>query len=730
MSSSLFSLNRHPFVWTTPEDRPEVLRNVNDPHWHRFLEEAEAYFMKRGQITPPLLPHYCHDGDMDEVMAASVLAYVREDKRYCGWIADWLRGLIAYYQKIHPEWQHNMSLLMSWKRPGNTGHTNPRQFFDGFSAGGPYWVEAGFLSSVMHLYDMVETYAPEALSAQEKYDLEEAVSDFAARYAFHEEALKYSNRGMWSNAGILLSALTHHDPVTAQLLIEQSKRRNIQFRSTFFDDGSHAEGAADYHLMSVDALLCYALTASHVWRDIDFFGATSRDDTQSTYLGYPSIVESVRGYLRTTIPGPVINQNDRGVSIAAPIQLRPSLLYAYKKTRDPEIGWFIQNSRDYPTEPAPKDRAASLDSFYYNATRLDLLGLGRYQPLLNFWVSCPVAETRPPVSTFDVLPDHGAVFSRSGWNAKSSCVTGRFGYEGTGKGHRDHGHVTVISNGKRILDDPFPRYGHHASGSSLFHNTVTLDNIEPHAVIGRLTGTRHLPGMDAFQILNSGGCQPRRSYLHDPRDESNYWFAGHPVPPAFEFQRAVLHVHQQCVVLVDRVSRDASPAREPKIDWFFHSSFVPSVFSPEASATRETYQLQQRDVVNPPGTLEIEVRGKPRVAASQEWLNIGFADDQEKMELDLMPLDAPVYLDAGIHVAKREELRGGRLQDYFIRGRSLALKNRVVWVFSWGRPKPEISLKSAEGNAVSLRIDTSAGQKVDWHVDFANTSMELLNQGA
>jgi len=740
MSSSLFSLNRHPFVWTTPEDRPEVLRNVNDPHWHHFLEEADAHFTKNGQITPPKFPVYCHDGEVDEVMAASVLAYVREDKRLCGWIADWLRELTAYYQKSRGQWQENLALINQGKLPSTASDRNPRLFLEGFSRGNAYWVEAGLMSCVLHLYDMVETYAPEALSAQEKIDLEEALSNFASRYAFNEEAIKYSNRGMWANSGILIAALTHHDPLAARLLIEQSKKRQIQYRSTFFDDGVHGEGSADYHLMALDALLCYGLTASSVWTDIDFFGASSRDDSQSTYLGFPSFVETVKAYLKTAIPGPVIHQNDRGTSISVPLQLRPALLFAYKKTRDPEIGWFIQNSRNNLNvnnqlpdldRQKGKNHTASDAPSSFNVKRFDLLGLERYQPLLNFWVSCPVTEARPPVSTFDVLSDHGAVFSRSGWDAKSSCVTARFGYEGTGKGHRDHAHLTVTANGKRVLDDPFPRYGHPAHGSSLFHNTVTIDNTEPRAVIGRLAGVKHLPGMDAFQILNSGGSLPRRIYLHDPREESNNWFTNHPALPAFDFQRAVLHVHQQCVVLVDRVSRDSSPALEPKIDWFFHSAFAPAIFSLEVSPIREQYQMQQRDVGHPPGTLEIEVRGKPRVAAHQEWLNIAFAGQQETMEMDLMPLDAPVIIDAGVHLATKPEdiCGGGSLKDYFIRGRSLPLKNRVIWVFSWGRPKPEISLKSAEGNTVSLRIDTSSGQRVDWRVDFANNSMELLNRG-
>ncbi len=713
MNQSLFHQLKHPFVWTTPADRAEVLANVNEPLWHRFLEEAELHFTNVGELRHAKFPVFCHDGDLDEVMAVSVLAYVRDDRRYWRWVADWLRSLLAYYREVEPRWRENRSRILRGEQPTpfSKDNPNPRQFFEGFTRGGMYWVEAGLTSVVLHLVDLLEAYAPDELSVAEKAGVLEAVGSYADRYAFHEEAFKYNNRGMWSNAGVLLAAIAHANPQTGQLLRFQAARRNDEFRSTFLDDGFHVEGAADYHLMAADGLLSYTLTASHLGETSDLFAGKSGTEL---FQCYPPFADIARAYLRTVIPGPVLWNHSRGCSMFKPMMIRPALFWAWKLTHDPEIGWFLrqQMETDVSSDPTPLP-----------VTRSALLGLGEYQPLWNFWLYRPVDSIHPPVRACDVLPDHGGLFSRSGWEDAASCVTARFGYEGTGKGHRDHAHVTLTVGGVHVLKDPFPRVGPPGLESSPFHNTVTLDNAEPASVIGSLQSSLPAKGMDAFLISNSGGLLPHRIFLHDPRDETHYWFTNAPETANFNFQRAILHLHHRCVILVDRIVADSTR----RIDWFFHSDLSPVGYDPFAIPRFDNYQLRQRNVATPASILKVALRGEIRTVRREDW---------GEMLMEGMPLHASIRMmspDASLQIeqghwdqAEKRTSDGISLQgevDYFLRIRTEASVVHAVWVVAWGGEAPVVRV-SKEESLCKIHVD-HLGSSLDWSVDFDHGSMNL-----
>lgn len=715
--NSLFSLQKHPFVWTAPEDRPTVLANVNEPVWGRFLEEVEKHFSETRELRPPDFPIFCHDGDLDEVMAVSVLAYVRNDARYWRWIASWLRSLSTYFQKVSPGWHENLNRMLTADFPG-TG--NPRQFFEGFTKGGMYWVEAGLMSAVLHLLDLIEAYAPDALSEVEKTDLSTALADFAVRYAFHEEALKYSNRGVWGNAGMLISALAHPVPDAARLLLFQAEERNIQLRSTFMDDACHLEGAPDYHLMTVDALLCFALTAARFNPAKDYFGATTRDESRSPYLGYPGVIDLVRGYLRTTFPGPTPMQNNRGISVYKPVPLRPSLIHAYGLTKDPEIGWFIQQQLEQRLD----DPHTPL-----KVTPMALLGLGDYQPLMNFWLYRPLSEVRQPSKKCDLLPDHGTLVSRSSWNTNASCVAARFGYEGTAKCHRDHGHVTLTVAGRQILSDPFPRQGPKGNQTSLFHNTITIDNAEPSPVIGRLADVQTKSRHDSFLILNSGGTLPNRVLLHDPRQESNFWFTNQPRNPGFEFKRAVLHVHDRCLLLVDRVrcAKEDRPATH--VDWFFHTPLIPEGYQASAPSRSETYKLQQRTVLEKTSQLDLAVRGHARQIETGIGLDLPLTQGAVPVLFRAVPLNAPLLLELGHHETARERSSDGLSFegeiDYFLRYRSEALENIVAWMAVWDNSVSSPVFKLGAKGCVEIELGDSAPTVTRWIIDFEQDAIRI-----
>ncbi|GEM_PF-2153623 len=711
MNSSLFSRQLHPFVWTTPADRADVLANVNDPIWHRFLEEAEQHFATRGELRPATFPVFCHSGDLDEVMAVSVLAYVRDERRYWRWIADWLRGLLAYYHQAEPLWRENRARIMRGEPTTLAAAIpNPRQYFEGFTEMGRYWVEAGLSSAVLHLLDLLEAYAPTELNDAEKAGLLEVIGNFADRYAFHEEAFKYNNRGMWANAGVLLAGVARANPKTGALLRLQSARRNEEFRSTFLDDGFHVEGAPDYHLMAADGLLAYLLTASHLEPSQDLFAGA---DGAGPFQRYPSFVGIVRAYLRTVLPGPVLMNNPRGCSVSSPVTVRPALVQAWRLTRDPEIGWFL------------RQRMGEVFDAYQTplqVTKTALLGLGHYQPLLNFWLHRPVDEVRPPTRRCDVFPEHGGVFSRSGWGPEASCVTARYGYEGTGKGHRDHAHVSVIAGGVGILKDPFPRFGPDGLESSVFHNTVTLDNAEPAAVIGSLQGSASKPGLDAFLVSNSGGALPDRIFLHDPREETHYWFTNDPEPADFGFQRALLHLHDRCVVMVDRVVAD----RPRRIDWFFHSALCPQNYDASDAGRSDAYQLRRRNVATPPAVLTLMLRGPVRRVAREACLVIPLGNGAPGAALRLISLETPLDIETG-HSAEGTGNVGafkGEI-DYFVRARTEAREAFAVWVVTWGDTPSDVMAERDDRGAVHLTVNGGPAAPVSLQVDFNAGTLEL-----
>jgi len=673
MSSSLFEKSIHPFVWTTPAERSAVLANVNEPVWHRFLEESEAHFSRTGGLPPPKLPLFCHDGDLDEVMAVAVLAYVRGERRYWHWIADWLREVGRYFRQAAPLWRENRIAVMKGEGirmrnfDGSPVQGNPRQLFEGFTRGIAYWVEAGFSSMAFHLLDLLEAEAPEALSAAEKGVLLEALADYAARYAFHEEALKYNNRGLWANAGILIAALAERNPEAATLLLHQSARRHEEFRTTFFDDGFHAEGAPDYHIMATDGLLAYLLTASHLWSERPLFEGR---DGPEPFGRYPSFLRIVQAYLHTVIPGPVPWNYSRGCSISAPVSVRPALLQAWRMSGDPALGWLIRQRMEAVQpgygSPLPVTRSA-------------ILGLGHYQPLLNFWLYRPVDAAAPPRAKHHLLPDFGSLISRSGWDEQASCVTARFGYEGTGKGHRDHAHFTLTVAGRELIKDPFPRFGPKGLESAPFHNTVILDHREPVGVIGSLSGVHFGEGLDVWMIHNRGGKLPGRLFLHDPREESNYWFTLHPGEPDFSFRRAILHRHGRWVIVVDELETD----RPRHFDAFFHTPLRPAAYDPGAEARTVAYRIPPRMVVNGPRELEMPLRGEPVDAKAGEWGRTKLGDD---LFFRFFSPETALRLEAG-HRLHREETTTGDYarreeEDYYLKvsGRTGA---HAVWAFSW-----------------------------------------------
>ncbi len=704
-----FAALTHPFVWTTREERAAVLHNIDDPLWHRFLSEAELHFVKIGGLRPPVFPVWCHDGDLDEVMAAVVLAYVRDESRLWRWIADWLRGVIAYHRAHAERWDANLARIAVGDLPAPG---NPRQFFEGFVKGGAYWVEGGFMTVILHLLDLLEAHAPEALSATEKNGLRAALAGYARRYAFHEEALKYSNRGMWANAGVLCAALAHQDPGARRLLLHQAARRHDELRTTFLDDGSHGEGAPDYHLMALDALLAYALPVAQLTGHDAAFAARAGDEP---FGKSPAWTDAVRAYLRTVHPGPVLMNHPRGCSISTPVTLRPALLQAYRLTGDPEIGWFISNRIAH---------VADSSSSPLRVTPAAVLGLGQYQPLINFWLYRRVETPRPPKRRLDILPDHGGLFSRSGWSEDASILTARFGYEGTGKGHRDHGHVTVSAGGQVILADPFPRYGPPGLESSMFHNTVTLDRKEPAAVIGRLASQCIRERGDAFLLLNSGGALPSRDHLHDPREESNSWFTNHPAPPDFDFFRSLFHLHGRAVIGLDQVSRPAPSTGTPLIDWFFHTPLSIAAYTGNGPLREENYLMRRRNVISADGEIVVAVQGEAmRVEAGHKSV-VRLEGKDGGAFLCIAPLDTSLVLEFGRRTYSGPGLSPGASAEAvdFIRLRASTTSARIAWLLGWARAD-DAETFHAEASASLLRF--SLGSDVSGSVDLNSRLIDL-----
>jgi hypothetical protein len=700
-TGSGFSRLKHPFVSTTAAQRAEVMANVNDPLWHRFLEEAERHFANVGGLPAPKFPLFCHDGDLDEVMATVVLAYVRQDRALWRHVGDWVRALLTHYRQVAPQWKAHLAMVPQGIKPPTANQDNLAQFFDSFTRGCNYFTEGGLMVAFLHLYDMLEAYAPDELSVTDKLLLEDLLADYAVRYALHEEALKYSNRGLWANNGILVSGLTTRDPERAKLLLDQSWRRYQEFRSTFFDDGSQHEGSMGYQVMSVEGIFYYALTAAQVFPGRDCYGATKKDEATSLYLGYPDYVELARAYYRTAIPGPTLRSSPRGSSESVPLSLSTCFLHAYAVSRDPELGWFIQ-------QRAGKINQRCLTPM--KVTPCEVLGLGLYEPLKSFWVYRPVTEAHVPRRRLDVLTDHGGVFSRSGWGEQASCVTARFGYPGTGKGHNDHGHVSLSVAGVDVLVDPFPRVGPKGHDSSLFHNTVVLDNAEPGAVIGTLHSRSEVEGADGFLVFNDGGELPRRIFLHDPREDANRWFSNPPSTPAHRHRRAVIHAYDRGLVLADLVDRAESASARPHIDWFFHSALTPADFTANASFSSELYTMRKKNIMDKAAPLEMATQGK-RTAPVGEWTKVEWKKGDFRARLHVMPLDGPVEFSFGRHQIAGtngwdQTLKAGEA-NYFLRARQEGLRGRVVWAWSWDANNELPAVQTAPDGG--LKITTGAG---------------------
>ena len=598
---AIFETLRHPFVFSSAPSRAEILRNAERPEWRRFLEEAAGYFRHRDP-APPTFPAFCDDGGLDEIMAASVLAYVTRERIYFDHLAVWLRGMIALFSAVREKWEDNLRRIVRGQRPITEKPfftENPRQFFEGFS-GSYYFTEAGLMACAIHLLDMVEAYAPGLLSSVEKRQTLAALAHFADRYAFHEEALKYSNRGIWANAGVLISALCQQDPVAAALLLQQARGRNHQLRSTFFDDGGYAEGAWAYHAMAMDGLICYALIAEGAFGQSLAAGTSAAPD--DVYAGYPALETLVRTYVSSVIPGPLPRENPRGHGCHyshQPVWLRPSLLYAYARGRDAQIGWLIERLRPSTRAYHPSHHAAvrSAAGELRPASRptplpvtpTAILGLGSFIPLLNFWLDLPVTNAAPLPRGLSIWPDFGGVISRGDCQRDDrSTAWAHYGFLGTGKGHRDTLHVGLAVGEREILADPFPRNGPAGHISSLMHNTVIMDRSDPPTTIGQLL--EHVSGShaDAWIMQNAGGQPPRRAFMSDPRAESRYYFDVDPCPsPGFWHRRAVLHFHDRALIVLDLVRADNGYGHV--FDTMFHTLTPALNIPPDDGGAEETY---------------------------------------------------------------------------------------------------------------------------------------------
>ncbi|WP_185693407.1 heparinase II/III family protein [Puniceicoccus vermicola] len=711
----MFSRLPHPFVSSTASQRDEILENVNDPLWQRFLLEAESHFQKAGSIGQPKAGQlFCHDGKLDEVMAMAVLAYVRDDTGYWHQVGDWLRSLLKIYESLKDEWEIRYRQLTIGRIP-ESAMSNPRQFIDTFTPA--YWLEGGFMIMVLDLYDMLEAYKPNELTNDEKHHLEELLISFASRYIYHEESNKFSNRGLWANNGILAAALVHPNPKTADILLEQSWERYQIFRSTFFDDCLHGEGSTSYHVMSVEGVFYYALTASTVFKDRDCYEGRKPENPELQNLRYPDYVSIARAYYQTAIPGPTPMSSPRGAAFFKPVSINPAFLHAYSMSKCPELGWMI------------RQRASSINSKMptpLKVSNYDILGLGLYEPLKSFWVYRPIEEVRPPRRRFHVFPDHGEVFSRSSWKPDATCVTARFGYEGSGKGHRDHGHVTLYHSGLKVLADPFPEGEIDGHDSSLFHNTVTLDNMEPRAVIGSISTPQSLFDADSFMILNRGGFIPPRNYLHDLREDANSWFCNQPHEPNHEYKRAVLHIHDQAVLIFDSVSRETSETQSPHIDWFFHSEFSPTLGTPDSVVQTEIYRLQKKKIIDSEQNLQRKFKISEKPVERGTSKEIQWKNSHHQATLRIYPQSRALQLSTSHDSLERKEWGKVRTEAYSsLRARQNGLNGSVLWVWDVTTPLIDVSTNTLEDGKFEVSIKRKSGSNLSWVVDFTENQTTL-----
>ncbi|MBC2602751.1 hypothetical protein [Puniceicoccus vermicola] len=115
---TLFSRLPHPFVSSTSAERPGILQNLENPIWHQFVEESEKHFRTVGGLRPPHIGHYfCHNGDLDEVMATAMLAYIRDDRQLWFEVGDWLRALLQHYKSLKEVWAERFAQISLGKWP-------------------------------------------------------------------------------------------------------------------------------------------------------------------------------------------------------------------------------------------------------------------------------------------------------------------------------------------------------------------------------------------------------------------------------------------------------------------------------------------------------------------------------------------------------------------------------------------------------------------------------------
>ncbi len=699
---TLFDKLPHPFVASLASERDVILANAARPEWRLFLEEAARFFANR-EPSPPQFPAFPDDGGYDEVMAASVLAYVTKERKYQKFVAQWLRGLIEYFGKMRDIWENNLQSITHGLPPkvDPPYSGNPRQFFQGFT-GNYYFTEGGLMFCVLHLLDMLEAHAPELLCESEKAQVQAALAHFAQRYAFHEEAVKYSNRGMWSNLGLLVAALCHEDEQAAAVLLQQARQRYHELRSTFLDDGSFAEGSWGYHLYATDAIICYNLLVEHAFGQSLLAGCPP--SANDVYAGYPSMQKVLRAHTESVIAGETAWENPRGsgsLHCHLPVPLHPSLLYAYKINRDPHTGWIIERLRG-------QCRHTHVSSL--RVTPLAILDLGSHTPLLNFWLDRPIDNAAALPAGMMCFPDFGGIISRGDAVRQARSTTWcHYGFLGTGKGHRDMLHVALSINGSEILADPFPRTGPPGYNSAMMHNTVVMDRADPPVTVGRLLTSLTNKQADAWLMENTGGRQPQRAFMHDPRAESRYWFDVDPVDRAgFKHQRAIIHFWDKALVIVDGVVAD--DGRSHRFDTTFHT-LSPADEMPQLRGN-EAYIFHQRSFIRGKPVEKCTIPTDPINAAAAEPVVLHYGGTHPfKLLAWTFGLSKQLW-------ASRLSYPSGGPDVFAVRFAVETLRFQTVYAIVWDH---NFTVAATVSGSTGINVESSVG---NWHVDVSRVLLK------
>lgn len=713
--NSLFSKMRHPCVLSLPTERETILANASDPLWKQFIQEAQAHFDSGQDVPVPQFPLFCHNGDLDAIMATSVLAYVTGEQRYYQSIATWLRGVITYFFEKRPEWEAHLNMLTAGKLASDIDpkqQGNPRQFFEGFGLPGLYWVEGGVSICILHLYDLIEAYAPDLLTESEKLNIENALTHFATRFAFHEEALKYNNRAAWANVAVLIAGLTHQHPHGATVLLERARRRNQELRATFFDDGSYIEGSHAYHYLAADALALFALLHNHAFPNKNVFESFSGTDLQDRY---PSIEKIMEAHTSVAIPGDPPKEHPRGVGAHfshLPLLIRASMLLAYNQHQNPQIGWLISRSRG--TIKPPSQSPMKL-------TNHTILSLGNYVPLETFWLERLPYQVQLPQASLTVLPEFGGFYSRSGGeDSANSFVWAHYGFHGTGKGQRDCCHVGLSVGGHELVADPFPREGPPCRDSSFCHNTITAGRKETPITIGKLLVHKSQPDLDTCLMINHGGLPPQRLYLEDPREESTYVFDITPTnAPPYTLRRAVIHWHRQALILLDDIA--LSDNSSSPLDWFFYTNGKPEDYDPSAPACQEDYTYRSIIRGTAEKTFPISCSKHEVTLKQNQSHTIHYGKMTDRLTLTAFSLTGSVLFNHGHMHHNGYRSADGRLIEernaWFTRIRSQERSSRMLWIWTWNTYKPEMETISSGMDQKSLiRI---AGRQIRIHCNFS-----------